>query len=195
MEKTITLSTKDELKIYMSPLRQELLRVMSVHGAPMTAKAVATRLQVSASSAQMHIKKLMGLGLLRQDHTELINGIRAVFFALVPVTVNIGQQLSDGLENERSVIAQNILQRTFSSYIRGVETVKRMGIPEQELKQYGDMLSGVVYLKKGESRELYKLILDYIEAHSTYKEDTDAWSYALIAYNASALEKENENRK
>lgn len=195
MKKTITLSTKEELKTFMSPQRQELMRIMGIHGAPMTAKAAADCLHISASSAQHHIKKLMALGLIEQDHIESINGIRAVFFRLTHVDVSIGYQLSDGLDTERNIISQNILRQTFREYVRGVEALKTEGLSASEMTQYGDMLSGVLYLKPDDAQTLLRIISDYIKMHSVWEKGTEAWEYALIAVNSTALNHSDETVK
>jgi len=189
-QKTITLSTREDLKVYMSPLRQELLRIMEIHGRPMTAKALADRLKISASSAQHHIKKLMGLGIIVPDHTELKNGITASFFRLAGVTVSIGQMMDD-LVNERKAVVQSIVHRKMEAYFKGLETAKAMGIPADTLRQYGDMQSGVVHLNPSDAQELFRMITEFTESHSRPSEDTQAYEYALIAYNAGALENES----
>ncbi len=182
------LSSKEDLKIFMSPLRQELLRVMGVNGSPMTAKAVADRLHISASSAQHHIRKLMSLGLIEQHHTESINGIQAVFFNLTQTDVSIGYQLPDGLHNERNIISQNILRRTFERFIQGTQSTNFKELSADEIKQLGDMFSGIVYLKPQDARQLFSLVTDFISAHSVWTEGTNAYEYVMIAVNSTALE-------
>ena len=67
---TIVLTGKKELDIYMNPQRQNILRCMQIHGAPMTAKQIADQIGISASSVQHHIRLLKELGLIEQSHTE-----------------------------------------------------------------------------------------------------------------------------
>lgn len=183
-KKIISLSTKEELSIYMSPQRQQLLRVMRIAGLPMTAKALADKLGISASSAAHHISKLSGLGVVEEDHTEMINGIRARYYRLTDVTVNIGQQLDDGLSGERNAILQNMLQNTLSGLYGGIEAARRTDIPEEDMKNYGDCLGGVVYLKPDDSQKLLELIRNYLDEHETFTEGAHPWEYALILYNA-----------
>ncbi len=184
VEKVISLSTKEELKVYMSPQRQQLLRVMRIEGEPVTAKRVADRLGISASSAAHHISKLADLGVVEEDHTQMINGIRARYFRLADVTVSIGMQLEDGLADERIAITQNLLLNTFKGMLTAMESAKTSGIPSDKLHEYGDVLNGALQLTPEDSRELLRLIRDYIENHNTKRDNTKPWEYALILYNA-----------
>ncbi len=182
--KIISLSTKEELKVYMSPRRQQLLRVMRAEGQPVTAKRIADALGISASSASHHISKLSGLGIVEEDHTELINGILARYYRLADVTVNIGIQLDDGLESERNAVTQNILLNALKGMNKGIAHAKSSGIPPGRLHEYGDVLSGVVHLTPEDSQKLLKLIRDYIDAHKQYRQGAEPWEYALILYNS-----------
>lgn len=183
-QKIISLSTKEELKIYMSPQRQQLLRAMRITGKPMTAKAVADKLDISASSATHHISKLVLLGVVEEDHTEMVNGILARYFRLADVTVNIGQQLDDGLGDERTVIIQNVLLSALEGMSEGLEWAKRNGIPDENLADYGDVLSGVMHLKPEDARELLKYIREYLNSHEQHEDGTQPWEFALILYNS-----------
>ena len=64
MAKQIRLETRQQLNIYMSPVRQELMRLLRLAEEPMTPKALADRLGVSPSSVQHHLKKLLELGVI-----------------------------------------------------------------------------------------------------------------------------------
>lgn len=183
-QKIISLSSKEELDIYMSPQRQRLLRTMRIAGKPVTAKALADKLGVSASSAAHHISKLVQLGVVEEDHTESVNGILAHYFRLADVTVNIGSQKEDGLDGERNAIMQNILLNTLKGLGKGVEHALKTGIPQERLADHGDFSSGVIYLKPEDSSELMRLIREYINNHEQYKDGTQPWEFALILYNS-----------
>jgi DNA-binding transcriptional ArsR family regulator len=184
MEKVISLSTKEELSIFMSPQRQQLLRAMRLFGRPVTAKALADKLGISASSASHHISKLMHLGIIEPDHTEVINGIIARFFRLADVTVNIGQQLTDGLAGERTALVQNILLNALDGMNQCLERAKQLGIPSERLQEHGDFLSGVAYLSPEDAERLLKLIRDFLETHKAPSDNTQPWEYALILYDS-----------
>lgn len=184
MKKIVSLSTKEELCIYMSPQRQQLLRVMRLDGKPMTAKALAGRLGISASSTTHHISKLVQLGILEQDHTKIINGIVARFFRLADVTVNIGLQYNDKLSGERSALIQNILLNTLNGMNEGFEKAKQMGIPAERYHEFGDVLSGVVHLPQEDAVQLFAIIKNFIESHKDPSEHSQPWEYALILYNS-----------
>lgn len=187
----VILTTKAELDIYMSPMRQQILRELSIAKAPMTPKMLADRLQISASGVQHHIKKLMLLGLMELDRTELVNGITASFYKLAQVSVQIGLGQSEDLAEQREVLVQSLIAQVYEGFRRQMKRIS--GRKEKNASadhEMGDILSGVVYLNEQESAELMKLITEFIEQHSAPASDRSPWEYALILYNAE--EKKNE---
>jgi DNA-binding transcriptional ArsR family regulator len=186
-KKIIPLSTKEELSIYMSPQRQQLLRIMGIEGKPMTAKRIADRMGVSASSATLHINKLAALGIVEEDHTERINGILARYYRLADVTVNIGGQRDDGLRGERRVVMQNMMLNTLRGLESGLEHARKTGVSEDTLQENGDFLSGVLHLRPEDAGGLMELIRKYIDEHETYSEGTEPWEYSLIVYNSGFM--------
>ena len=185
--KKIALTTKEELNIYMSPVRQQLLRELSLTNTSMTSKMLADKLLISASSVQHHIRKLVSLGVIELDHVEIINGITAKFYKSAPVTVQIGLSLADGLDQQREVLLQDSIARVYEGYIRQMkETIS--GQKERDLDilaKSGDILSGVIYLEKHESEELMSLITGYLVQHACPTKTSTPWEYAMIAYKAA----------
>lgn len=185
----IRLTTKQELNIYMNPVRQQLLRQLTISKNPMTPKMLADKLHISASGVQHHIKKLMSLGLIALDHTEMINGITASFYKPVLVTVQLGLEQEDDTTQQRRVFMQNSLAKVYEGFCEQME--KRAAQPgstkSDSLQQWGDILSGVVHLKEKQSKELIKMIMTYIEQHASPSPDGIPWEFAMIIYNAEEL--------
>jgi DNA-binding transcriptional ArsR family regulator len=184
--KIIKLNTKEELNIYMNPMRQKLLRQLSIHKSPMTPKMLADQLSISPSGIQHHIRKLLSLGLIELDHQELINGITASFYKPAMVTVQIGLEKEDGTEGQREVIVQDSLANVYEGF-RTTMIKRKKQMDQQDinsLREWGDVLTGVIHLKEKESKELMHLISEYIEEHSVASADTLPWEYAVIIYNA-----------
>lgn len=179
-KKIISLSKIEDLKIFMSPVRQKIIRHMKIEGNPMTAKSVADSLQISPSSAKHHISKLESLGIVELSHTELINGITARYYKPSEVFVNIGSQLEDDLSSERRIIVQNLINNT----LEGLQDVRELDVPQDELQNLGDFVHGVVHLTPDDSKKLFKLMQDFIDTHETKSEGTEPWEYALVFYNA-----------
>ena len=179
---TIILSGKRELDIYMNPQRQNLIRCMQIAGVPMTPKQLSSSLGVSPSSVQHHIRQLVELGLVELDHTELIHGITASYYRILPKTVQIGSLVNDENKNQRLALLQTEITRVFSGYTAYCEANSETTIGRE---QYGDMLSGITHLAPAEATELYDIIRDYLAAHETRGEHTTPWEYALIVYPVS----------
>lgn len=191
--KKIELTTKEELNIYMSHVRQQLLRLLNISGAPMTPKMLADKLGISASAVQHHIKKLMSLGLLELDHTESINGITASFYKPAQVTVQIGLGRDDSLTRQKDALVQDSIAQVYDGFCRQMKKrIELSGVKDSDkLRGWGDILTGVAYLDENESKELMNLIGSFIEKHSEPGPDRRPWEYALVVYDAEELSKVN----
>jgi DNA-binding transcriptional ArsR family regulator len=176
---TITLAGKRELDIYINPQRQNLLRRMKLMDAPVTPKALADQMGISASSVQHHLKKLLELGVVELDHTERVRGITASYYRVPPKVVRIGGLIEDENAAQRLALMQNALTAAFSGFS---EYCKKGAVDLREGKQHGDMLSGIVRLKDEEARQLYGLIRAFLDAHEPGEGGGTPWEYALIAY-------------
>ena len=176
---TIVLTGKKELDIYMNPQRQNILRCMQIQGEPMTAKQIADQIGISASSVQHHIRLLRELGLVEQSHTELIHGITATYFRVLPINVRIGSFIGDEHANKRIAVMQTGLNRVFNGFMA---YCGKNADPTTGARQFGDMMFGIQHLREDEAKELYGMITAFLDAHETAAEHTSAWEYALIAY-------------
>lgn len=185
----IELKTKEELNIYMSHIRQQLLRQLSISGIPMTPKMLADKLQISASAAQHHIKKLMSLGLIEPDHTESINGITASFYRPAQVTVQIGLGRDDDLVRQKDALVQDSIAQVYDGFCRQMtKRIEASGDRDPDkLKKWGDILSGVAYLDDNESQELIQLMDSFMEKHAKPGAGRHPWEYAIIVYNAEEV--------
>jgi len=179
----IVLRTDKELKIFMSPVRQKIIKIMSREGRSETSKHIADKLNTSPSSAQHHIKQLEQIGIIEFDHNEIINGITARYLRLSDKTVSIGQDLNDGLSLERDALARSIINETYNGYNELI-TSKRELISEEYRNgnRLVDQLTGVVHLTTHEANELFSIIDDFIKKHSRASDNTHPFEYALIAY-------------
>ncbi|HHX09742.1 MAG TPA: winged helix-turn-helix transcriptional regulator [Chloroflexi bacterium] len=53
----VCLTTEKQIRIFMFPLRQKILKLMYQTGKPMTAKQISDQLAISPSSAKHHLLK------------------------------------------------------------------------------------------------------------------------------------------
>jgi len=182
--KKIRLTTKKDLDVYMSPIRQQLLRQLSIAHGPMTPKMLSERLRISPSSVQHHIRKLKELEVVELDHTEVINGIKASYYRAAPVTVQIGLDGSDEWEPQREVLMGNIISEAFEGFRRQMKmrSVSKVEGNLCEENEWGDIKSGVVHLSDEKAKELMRLIAEFIDQYSAPHPSSVPWEYALILY-------------
>lgn len=171
---TIHLHSDKQLQIFMQPKRQDILHLLSIEG-PATAKMIADMLEMTASSAKHHLMKLVELGVVEEDHTEVIHGITATYYRKAEVTVSFSD-----LDNQKRTLVADFV----SNRIReGLHTRVHNGFDEQG-HFLGDQLSGVLHLTKAEADELYTMIRSFIQSREKKREGTEAFVYSLVAYHA-----------
>lgn len=178
-KKTIELTSQEDLKIFMSPQRQNLMRNLRISSKPLTSKDMAEILGISTSSAQFHIKKLESLGIVELDHVESINGIQAKYYRMAEVNVNIGSAVEKELSNERYAIMQNLMKGTFDGLLEFYES----GASKDEIVENSEFVNGFINLTEQDGKELLKLIREFIETHEKVDEGTQVWEYTLMMYN------------
>lgn len=177
MDKKIVLTSEKELRIYMLPLRQQIIREMEVAGIPVTTKQLADKLKITPSSARHHLSKLEEIGIVEFDHSELINGIKANYMRLADVVVSIGQDLNDSLQNERNVYSQNIIAQVYKRYESTLRTCQ-----SKEREFSGSFLSGVIHMTEEEANSLHSFLLSIFEKNRIHREGTSAYEYAMVGY-------------
>lgn len=181
--KVIRLETKEQLNVYVNPTRQQLMRALSIGGRPMTAKDLSVEMGISPSSVQHHVKKLLDLGVVEVDHTAIVNGIRATYYAPVEAVVQIFT--SSGREDEQRAVTMSLVSNALTGFISSTEARIEAGVPYERLRDFGDVLTGFLYLADSERRELFSIIDKYICEHDTPREGARTWEYALVLYDAS----------
>ena len=179
---TIVLSGKRELDIFMNPQRQNLIRCMKVTGVPMTPKQISDQIGISASSVQHHMRQLIELGLVELDHTELIHGITASYYRVLPKTIQIGSLVEDENRNLRLAFTQAEISRVFSGFLSYCQGASQRTAGSE---QFGDILTGITHLQPEKAKELYAMIRAFLKEHEQTGRSGAAWEYALIAYPVS----------
>lgn len=192
-KKLINLTTQEELKIFMSPQRQKLMRNLRISSKPLTSKDMAELLGISTSSAQFHIKKLEGLGIVELDHTESINGIQAKYYKMAEANISIGSDKEDELQNERYTIMQNLVKGTFNGLLEFYES----GLSHEEIKANSEFINGFINLTEEDGKKLLEVIRDFIKKHERIEENTRVWEGTLMIYKADTGKKKggNDNEK
>ena len=180
MERRIKkLKTEKELKIFMDPLRQRMLRTMEILSVPVTPKKLADVMAITPSSAKHHLTQLESIGLVAVDHTEQIHGITATFYKTLPMEVHIGLDESE-YADERGIIAENLLMSVYAGF-RGKIKGRNAQPPFR-----GEMLTGVIHLTQEQADKLHDMIRRFIRENETPSAGTIPFEYALILYNAGA---------
>lgn len=202
MKRSIDITTRKQLDIYMNPQRQRLLKCMDLKMDPMTPKQISDILKISPSSVTYHLKKLEELGIVELHHTEQIHGICAKFYHKIPVSINLGAGQQGDLKAEKEALCDymiNDIYTGFKKYMNETgakkqETPNENGSvnPEEPIEKeklpLGDMKNEILYLTETEAAEVRKKIEKFIEKHSTPKKGSAPWEVAVIAYPRKEVE-------
>jgi len=179
MEQTVVqLKTEKELKIFMDPLRQRLLRTMEIAAKPLTAKKLADKMEITPSAAKHHLTQLESIGVVEKDHTEQIHGITAQFYRAADVEVRIGME-TPVHRREKVLLAENLVMNVFSGFVK---RVMEQDTPAEQPPFLGDLSTGVLHLTQAQADELYATIKRFTAENARAKGDTLPIEYALVAY-------------
>ena len=178
MIKEITLTTREQIDIYMNPQRQRILKVMDIFAIPVTSKQISLKLGISSSAVTHHLKKLEELGVVELNHTEMVHGIQAKYYVHIPVNVNFGSDRHDDLEIERGVLSDYLINETWKDFKQYLSLLKNTDTS----CQIGDTSCGIVYLTNEDVMELKSIIQEFYKNHATPRSDTIPWETAVVFF-------------
>lgn len=169
------LRTREELEVFMHPQRQRIMRELEVNGAPMTPKAIADALGVSASTVTFHLKKLESIGLAEVDHTEKVRGVTARFYRLAPDVVRIGSE-DDDLRDERAALVEYHHMRVWEGF-------RNASLSEDgKAKGRAQIVEGVAHLSDEDARELGEMIRSFVSRRSKPRAGTEPWEFSFLVF-------------
>jgi len=180
----ITLETETQLRIFMLPLRQRILRILHVAGKPMTSKQVADKLGIAPSSARHHLRRLRDIDLVEHDHYEMVNGIRAEYLRASQVTVSIGTSTDDAFRGERNALTRSMLAGITSRFLDALMDHENSTTRDSHHFN-GDLLSGIVHLTEEDARSFHRMTAQFLEEHAQSHADSEhAWEVSLLFHKA-----------
>jgi DNA-binding Lrp family transcriptional regulator len=172
--KEITLASEKELKIFMDPIRQRILRAMEIAG-PMTSKRIADELGMTPASAKHHLTQLESIGLVELDHTEMIHGITAKYYRAVKADIKLGMGNNEFL-TEKIIIAENQVTSVFKDLTASVISRE----PNDQSTLPGDCITGVVHLTEQQYQEFNKYVQNFFRKYQVPSQETKAYEVALV---------------
>ncbi len=189
--KKLCLRTEKELRAYMHPLRQKILRCLFLEPSGMTAKQLADCLHVAPSSAGHHLAALEKVGLVELSHTEKIHGLTAKYYraAAVDVCLKETEPAAGRMRDALVRTSMNELEEHFFNMVRETEKKSQELDPEK-----GDAMFGVIYLRQEEITQLRRRLADFLSEHSMPSEGTVPCEYGLIFCQAENGWKKGEKR-
>jgi Mn-dependent DtxR family transcriptional regulator len=136
-------SSEEELQVLSSPQRQRIFKILQSEGAPMHGKEVGDRLGVKAASAHYHLKKLEKIGVIKQSHTQVINGITARYYEVTVDSVILSEDFfeasDDDLTKQKMLLIHNTFNANRDAFIRSLHQ-------SMQQKENGDIGENRMYL-------------------------------------------------
>lgn len=179
----VCLTTEKQIRIFMFPLRQKILKLMYQTGKPMTAKQISDQLAISPSSAKHHLLKLEEILLVSLDHKKLINGITAKYYRATGKNVSIGQIYDDDYSAERDAYVKNQLNEAYDEY-QALVLAKRQN---KSTDFVGDLMTGIIHITEEQAREMHEMLLKYMQENRDADIETSPWHFTILAYNAALI--------
>ena len=163
MKEFITLKTMKEIKIISHPMRMKILKQYYGFSRPATVKQIADHMNEVPANIHYHVKKLVEIGVLELDHTEVVNGIVAKYYLPTAQTIKIEDDesaLKPGSISEYDVLISNFFDENKKTFL---QQMAKDGPKSKEVP----LISKTLYL----SDEEYESFLVYFkEISSKYKE-------------------------
>jgi len=124
MKDFITLKTMKEIKVISHPLRMKILKTYYGFSVPATVKQIADHMGEVAANIHYHVKKLIEIGVLELDHTEVVNGIVAKFYKPTAHTIKIedDDSVDRSKISEYDVLVANFFDENKKSFLKILET-------------------------------------------------------------------------
>ncbi|WP_297211333.1 winged helix-turn-helix domain-containing protein [uncultured Flavonifractor sp.] len=180
MSRILDLDQKNQFRILLHPVRQEIVHLLRLTGRPLSANGVARRMNLSPVAAQGHLKKLAELGLVLSEARRDRQGEPVVLYTLDDVEIRLHLGKKDAFQGEREAIAANMVDSVFRGLVNTTYQY-----PEEELEQHCLLRFGALHLTGEERGELMALVSDYLSKRRILSETRDEhWEYVLMAYRA-----------
>ena len=171
------LTTEKELRTYMHPLRQKILRALRMHPEGMTAKQLADLLSIAPSSAGHHLTALEQIGVVRLARTEQIHGFTAKFYQALDVTVSLCQA-EPGTEALQNTLIHYGIQQVLEHYFEYTFPQKAAA----KETSGSDVFFGVWYASQEETAQFMQFIQNFLEQHQKPAPNTVPFEIALVAH-------------
>lgn len=171
------LITEKELRTYMHPLRQKILRALKLHPEGMTAKQLADLLSIAPSSAGHHLAALEQIGVVTLARTELIHGFTAKFYQAADITVSLSQTEPDTKALQSTLLRYGV-QQVLEHYLEHTLPQKA----DANEKFGSDVSFGVWYASREETVQFMQSIQTFLETHQNPGPDTIPFELALVAH-------------
>ena len=100
MSRIIDLDQRSQFRILLHPVRQEIVHLLRLSDRPLSANAVARRVNLSPIATQGHLKKLVDLGVVLMDEQYDQQGNKSVLYSLDDVDIRLHLGKKDVFQGE-----------------------------------------------------------------------------------------------
>lgn len=162
-------------KIYVDPIRQEIINAYRQSENPLSVKMISDIINLPHSKVHYHTKKLLEIDALCLVKTDKINGIIQKYYALNFDVVNFVSSDDNNYKGEvfTSELTQAFKEKYDSHWKDISEAASKLNGLDNE-KTYGiQLINDIVYLTEEERSEIIKLLMAYVEKHKYQKDNVD----------------------
>lgn len=178
MKKELKITKDEEVKIIFDPLRKKIMLVYLKRKEALTAKQVATILDISPSKINYHIKKLVDFGALQLNNTESINGIIAKYYICPYETIMFkGGELSNEVYLSQSSLLEEIYDRVSNEFRHDLHKhLNMVANSEGNVQRQIASQRHIMYMTAEEQQEFIDTIENYIKKYTEVDETKEVFS-------------------
>lgn len=178
MKKELAITKDEEVKIIFDPLRKKIMLVYLRQKKPLTAKQVATILEIAPSKINYHIKKLVDFGALELNKTESINGIIAKYYICPYETIIFkGGELSNDVYLSQATLLEEIYDRVAFEFKQDLHThLNMVANSEGNVQRQIASQRHIMYMTAEEQQEFIDTVENLIKMYTEVDETKEVFS-------------------
>ncbi|MTI47507.1 winged helix-turn-helix domain-containing protein [Sporosalibacterium faouarense] len=182
MEKSKTLTTLEQIKVFSDSYRLQILYKIKSFKRPAMVKEIADKMGETPAKVHYHVKKMEKAGILQLSHTKEINGIIAKYYELTAETFSLkysdtNPEIDRLVKSEFQRVVDSMYNESKEFILKQIENSYNLNDSEDDKSEFEDISLSNIYLTKEEANELMALIKKYKGKNRDRKNDKDINKY------------------
>lgn len=162
MEKSMRLTTPEEIKVFSNPFRMKILSLYDMDYISLTVKQMSDRLGEVPSKVHYHVKELERIGVMKIVETKEKSGIIEKYYLPTAEQFYIDNIIKTSGSNIYQNDQDDIFTIIMNEVNENIDSFKKNFDPNIDAGRLFSQLNG--YLTPAETRELHDMCVNYIKS-------------------------------